>query len=317
MLEHSPAQGVHFQAVRGLEHSLFSSELGKWLKAYLLSCRVDGKSPLTIEHYGRRVGAYIRFTPDKTIQGISAYNVRLFIASLQESQRESSTIHAFYRALHSFFNWLIAENVIEKHPMANIKPCRLTKKTVRPFTDHDIKNLLIVTGGDTFLAMRNRAMILLLLDTGLRLAELASIKLQDIDFNVGVIKILGKGFKERKVRMGQAVQKAILKYLLARKDGHDVLWITEEHHPITQRGIQVTLKRLCHRAEITDAKCGPHTFRHTAAIQCLRNGMGEFTLQLMLGHSTLAMTRRYVSSLSQEDVFKAHQKASPVDNMRL
>ena len=86
---------------------------------------------------------------------------------------------------------------------------------------------------------------------------------------------------------------------------------------MTRDGIQTTIEKLCIRAGISGVKRGAHTFRHTAAIQCLRNGMGEFTLQMMLGHSTLAMTRRYVSSLSQEDVFKAHQKASPVDNMKL
>ena len=76
-------------------------------------------------------------------------------------------------------------------------------------------------------------------------------------------------------------------------------------------------QRLCKQAGITDARPGPHTFRHTAAISCLRNGMGEFALQVMLGHSTLTMTSRYVSEINSEDMYRAHEKASPVDNMRL
>jgi len=117
------------------------------------------------------------------------------------------------------------------------------------------------------------------------------------------------------VRIGQETQKALLKYLLARNDDSDCLGVTEERKPMTKDGIQTTIKVLCRRANIRDAKPGPHTFRHTAAIHCLRNGMGEFTLQMMLGHSTLRMTRHYVSALADEDIIKAHRQASPVDNL--
>ena len=86
---------------------------------------------------------------------------------------------------------------------------------------------------------------------------------------------------------------------------------------MTRGGIQAMVKRLCLLAGIKGVKIGPHTFRHTCAINCLRNGMGEFQLQMMLGHSTLQMTRRYVSSLNADDVIEAHRKASPVDNMRV
>jgi len=89
----------------------------------------------------------------------------------------------------------------------------------------------------------------------------------------------------------------------------------EIHEGDTLAGIQMAIKRLCARAGITGAKRGPHTFRHTAAINYLRNGGSEFTLQIMLGHSTLSMTRRYVSTLGEEDLIKAHQLASPVDNL--
>ena len=84
-----------------------------------------------------------------------------------------------------------------------------------------------------------------------------------------------------------------------------------------QGGIQIAIKRLCLRAGVKDARPGPHTFRHTAAISYLRNGGDLFTLQNMLGHSTLEMTRRYTSSLGTEDMMRVHKKASPVDNMGL
>jgi len=155
------------------------------------------------------------------------------------------------------------------------------------------------------------------LDTGLRLSELAGIQLADVNFDRETIKVMGKGAKERVVRMGKTTQKALLHYLLKRNDDYSCLWVTEERRPLRRAGVQIAIKRLCHRAEITDAKPGPHTFRHTAAINYLRNGGSEFTLQIMLGHSTLEMTRKYVSSLGAEDMIKMHKIASPVDCMSL
>lgn len=153
------------------------------------------------------------------------------------------------------------------------------------------------------------------LDTGLRLTELSNIQLCDINLDRGTINVFGKGSKERLVKIGNVTLKALLHYLILRNDQHSCLWIKEERKPMTRNGIQTTIKRLCKRAEITGVKMGPHTFRHIAAINYLRNGGGEFTLQVMLGHSTLQMTRRYVSSLNAEDMIRIHKMASPVDNM--
>lgn len=126
---------------------------------------------------------------------------------------------------------------------------------------------------------------------------------------------MGKGAKERVVRIGKTTQKAILRYLLMRTDPYPCLWVTEERRPLKGKGVQMAIKRLCHRANIKDTTPGPHTFRHTSAINYLRNGGDVFTLQVMLGHSTLQMTRRYVSTLGADDLFRVHQKASPVDNL--
>jgi len=202
--------------------------------------------------------------------------------------------------------------------MAKIKPPKLEKLLVTPFSRQDIDNLLTLCGGTAFVRVRNRAIVLLFLDTGLRLSELAGIQLGHIDVGRGVIRVLGKGAKERLVRMGTTTQKALLTYVLRRDDSHECLWVTaSRREPMTARAIQVMVKRLCRLAEIDGPKCGPHTFRHTAAINYLRNGGDQFTLQVMLGHSSLEMTRRYVSSLGAEDMMRVHEKASPVDNLGL
>ena len=247
----------------------------------------------------------------------SASSVRLFLLSLQDRQLLPHTVHIYYRSLNTFFSWLETEGLIAKSPMANIKPPKVPRQVIKPFSQQDIENLLLLCSGDKFLDVRNRAMILLFLDTGLRLAEVAGIQLSDINLDNETICVMGKGARERFVRIGKTVQRALLRYLMMRQDEHDCLWVSEERRPMKRDGISTVVKRLCRRADIRGCKLGPHTFRHTAAINYLRNGGGEFTLQIMLGHSTLTMTRRYVSSLGAEDMIRVHRVASPVDNMKL
>lgn len=307
MIDHLTNNRIQTQTIAGLDH------LTDFVRTYLIACKVEGKSPRTIENYNMVLSRYINFDGDS---GPSANQVRQFLLFLQvEEGLSPSTIHIYYRGLKTFFNWLVAEDFLAKSPMANIRAPRIPKLIIKPFSRQDIDNLLLLCSASTFLDQRNRAIILVFLDTGIRLAEMAGIQLPDVSFDHETIRIMGKGAKERVVRIGKTAQKALLKYLLSRDDRHPCLWVTEERKPLTRDGIKIMVKRLCFRAEITDAKPGAHTFRHTFAINFLRNGGDVFSLQIILGHATLAMTRRYVSALGFDDAFIAHQKASPVDRM--
>lgn len=289
------------------------------LNAFLLAGKVGGLAPATLQNYQYHLEAFIRFCSVAGLndtQNITAHHIRLFLLSLQERNSPVSVLD-YYKSTKRFFNWLIEEGFLEESPMQKIKSPRVPKTIIKPFSDEDIKKLLSLCSGERFLDIRNRVLVLLFLDTALRVSEAAKIKLDDIDFNQETIRVMGKGAKERVVRVGKVTQKALLRYLLSRQDTSDYLWVTEEKKPMTKDGLQCTIKVMCLRAGITGVKKGPHTFRHTAAIKYLRNGGDVFTLQIMLGHSTLKMTRRYVASLGADDMIKVHQKASPVDNMKL
>ncbi|MDP4279309.1 MAG: tyrosine-type recombinase/integrase [Dehalococcoides mccartyi] len=320
MKEHSLSTVSYDCLIRNIEHSPASNQLDKLLNFYLVACKVEGKSAATIDTYHRRVGGFVSFCLHENLLIAPAINpqiIRAFLLSLQEKGCSNNTVNAYYRAIQTFFNWLVNEAYITSTPMKTLKPPRLEKKVIRPFTNEDIRRLLSTNAKTDFLSLRNRALILLFLDTGLRLAEVSGIKISDIDFDQETICVFGKGSKERVVRVGKQTQKALLKYLLSRNDNYPGLWLTEEHRPLTIRGVQEAIKKLCYRANIIDAKPGPHTFRHTAAINYLRNGGDEFTLQIMLGHTTLAMTRRYTSTLGTEDMLRVHRQVSPVDNLKL
>jgi len=290
------------------------------LKIFLLTCKVNELSHRTIEDYEQKVGAFIAFCNSqgaKEPDHVTPNHIRVFLLVLRERIKPSS-VHDYYGRINRFFNWLISEGILEHSPFERMKPPRVPKQVIQPFSMEDIRRMLgVVASDNNFRGYRNRAIILTFLDTGLRLSELAAIQIPDIDFNNGIIKVMGKGRKERFVRVGKETQKTMLRYLLMRRDKLPWLWVSDHGDPIKARGIQSLIKRLGKRAGITDARCSPHTFRHSFAVNCLRNGMGEFNLQCLLGHTTLQMTRKYVQSLGASDALSAHEKASPVDNLRL
>lgn len=282
---------------------------------YLITCDVEGKTPWTRDTYTQRVGSFLRSVYPKTEEDITADDIRQFLYSLKQGGLNPSTLNAYYRAIRSYFSWLLREARIKKDPMLNLKAPKIPRVLIKPFSKEDIHALIRETSRPRFLDARNRALVFIFLDTGLRLCEMAQLTLDDVDIKTGVIKVMGKGSKERNVIIQRETRKALWGYLCRRDDSHKALWVSEEKRPMTRDGIRVTIVKLCQRAGISGVKCGPHTFRHTAAIQCLRNGMNVFVLQMMLGHSTLTMVKRYLSYLGMEDLQREHQKASPVDNL--
>lgn len=288
------------------------------LKVFLLSCRVEDLSDSTIQSYERKLSVFVRFCSSIEVTDahhITAHHIRLFLLKLQETCQRVS-IHNYYRAIRRFFNWMVEEGTLSQNPMSSIRLRKPPDKIIQPFRLEQIRDLLLLCDDTKFLGARNKAIILTFLDTGLRLTELASIDIKDVDFDHEIIKVMGKGAKERIVRIGKSTQRAMLRYLLMRSDELSCLWVSEERRPLTHWGIEIMIRKLGKIAGFTGVRCSPHTFRHSFAINCLRNGMGEFNLQILLGHTSLYMTRRYVSTLGAEDSFKAHQKASPVDNMK-
>ncbi len=167
-----------------------------------------------------------------------------------------------------------------------------------------------------FLGSRNRAVVLVLLDTRVRLSELAEMRLSQINFERGWVKVRGKGDKERLVRMGKPTQRALWIYLTWRRVDRDEVWLSEEQTPISAHGIQCLIERLKQRAGVK-GNGSVHRFRHTFALNFLRGGGNPRELQYLLGHTSIDMSMRYVAALGAEDALRAHEKASPVDRMEL
>jgi len=210
---------------------------------------------------------------------------------------------------------------METNPLARLKIPKAPKKVVATFSDLQLGLVLSVIDTSTAEGYRDQVIILTLLDTALRVSELVNIRLNDLWLEEGLIKVAGKGGKERFVPIGKSIQRILWRYISKYRaepatPNCGLLFLTADGRPMTKDRIDKKMSRYGEKAGIKGVRCSPHTLRHTAAVRFLRNGGDVFSLQRMLGHSSLEMTRHYCE-LADVDVKRAHLTASPVDNLML
>ena len=321
-------------------------EAGRSLKllvnGFVLTKQTEGKSPRTVEFYSENLKRFLWYASRQgwsdDIRMVTEWHIREFLGYLANEKRrwglegngsETSqgkvsyaTVHHYFVVLANFFGWVVREGFMAESPMAKIKVAKPKTKVIKPYALEEISRMIAVCDCDyehnaKFLGSRNKAIILVLVDSGVRLSELIGMRLGDVNCSNGNIRVMGKGSKERVVRIGKVAQKARWRYLIHRpENGHKELWLNEEKRPLSCGGVQCFIKRLKERARI-DGSGSVHRFRHTFAVNFLRVDKNVFNLQYLLGHSELEMVRRYTATLGMEDALKAHEKASPVDIMGL
>jgi site-specific recombinase XerD len=224
------------------------------------------------------------------------------------------TLNKYFRALRTFFNWLQSEELIKENPFMRLKAPKLDTKAVQALFPNEIEQLFKICSGKTVLDIRDTAILSMFLDTGLRVSELANLNMEDVNLDTGSILVKnGKGNKQRIVRIGTRAQKALWKYTLYRKGESNKLFLNRSGVPLALNGVKILIKHMGKKANV---KVHPHQLRHTFAISFLRAGGDVFSLQYLLGHSTLQMTQRYLQSLNANDAANAHKKFSPLDNMK-
>jgi len=312
---------------RSVDPSL--SDLTVVIDDFLLSCKLENKSVATINTYADRLHDFLSFLKqdgcELTISRITRLHIRHFLAYLKDkvtprgTRVQPSTVNAYYRCLHRFFKWCVQEMYIkpECFPMLNMETPKFPRSKPKPFSKQDWENLLLLCEGNSFIKIRNRALILVAFDTGLRLAELAGIRVNDLNLETGLIRVIGKGSKERVVRIGLVARKALARYMRFRDNSYPELWQSEERRPLTRDGIQTTIKRLCRSAGIKDARPSPHTFRHSCAFASLANGASIYDLKELFGHSNIQTTQIYLDAYNSMMAAQRHASFSPVDHMSL
>jgi site-specific recombinase XerD len=292
-------------------------------KQFEASCRAKRLSEATVFWYGRMVGEFLAFHPGLQVGQLDRQAAVDFLAAqrgrLTKHGRplSSQTVHGQYRALRSFSAWLAREDFTEGDVLADLEAPKRDKEIIEPLTAEEIRRILDACDRRTDLGARNFALIVSYLDTGLRATELLSVKLKDAHIERGVLKVFGKGAKEREVAFGGETQKILLQYRMMWRP-QDIespyLFVNRDGKPLTWNALRLVLVRVGKRVGVPHLH--PHLLRHTFAITYLESGGDPFTLQRILGHETLEMTNKYVRMASGQ-VLKRHREHSPIDRLGL
>lgn len=244
-------------------------------------------------------------------------------ASTNGGTLSASTVCTMMRVWKVFFNWCFREELIEKNPVARLEFPKVEKKVTPAFADEQAQTMLDSLDLSTEWGFRNYIILLLLFDTGLRRAEVASLRVEDVQANY--VRVSGKGRKERRVgispELSTLLWKYINKYRHPRNPDEPMLFLSigraTKGLPLGRGGLNSLMQRLKEMTGIDDVRLSAHTFRHTFAKMYLEEGGDLFSLSRELGHSDIKTTQRYLEDFSSDNARKHHNEFSPLNRLKV
>lgn len=284
-------------------------------QSFLLDCEARHLSLRTRSFYSEKIAPFLAFLKAQNVttpQGISAPLMRAYLVELQKTHNAGG-VHAHFRSMRCFVRFLVAEGDISPNPLANVRAPKNPQTMIDPVSLDTVTKMLKACKGH--MAERDTAMLLTLLDSGLRAAELVALDIGDLDLISGRVMVKhGKGDKARVVFLGARVRKAILKLLKTRADVSPgaPMWLSDDGKRLTYWGLRQMLSRRALDANVPEPSA--HDFRRAFALLSLRGGCDVYALQKLMGHTDLTVLRRYLAQ-TESDLQAAHAKASPVDKM--
>jgi site-specific recombinase XerD len=292
-----------------------TQSLGELAEAFLLSKRVSGCTEATLYGYRFWLGRF----QQEVGEAVDAVSVRRFFTQLHDRGLAQASLHKAYRVVKTFLRWCVDTGSISQDPMRGFT-IRVPKALPQVPTEEEVRAVLQRCSTVGFIGKRNRALILVLADAGLRASEVLHLLVED--WNPAERSLLirsGKGRKDRVCFLSPTTVRAIREYLSARLQvgREDFLFVNAQNQPLKKRHLLQTFHRLSKRAGLPPhRRIHPHALRHFAATSWLRNGVGLDEVRRLLGHESLATTLRY-SSLVSSDLQAAHKRAGAIERMRL
>lgn len=292
--------------------------LETWIEAFLKDRKAQNMARGTLNFYKSKLTIFYQYCESQEVKQITQIDpnlIREYLFYLESKGHNEGGIHGFYRTLKTFLRWW--ENEVEpegwKNPIKKVKAPRVAIEPLEPVNIEDVRAMMDKCPKSSFLGLRDKAVMLVLLDTGVRAAELLAINLEDIDLVSGEILIRqGKGRKPRNVFIGSKTRKAIRAYLKLRRDTLPNLWINKNHEPLAYWGLKAIVRYRANQANVPIPSI--HSFRRWFALTCLRAGANVYSIQELMGHTDLQVLRRYLKQ-STSDLRREFSKASPVDGM--
>lgn len=311
------------------------------LNAFIQAQDASGHSKATKADYKTVIGLFLRYMGDTykytLIQQIREADIVGWLAHSRNSKNlygrpySSRTISTYSRDMITFFRWLLGHKYISSNPAEQIKETKVEKALIRVFTQDELECLdaacnraadgrSITPDERKMLAARDRAILWLLLSTGIRLSELCGLHFNDIDWDKSMILVKGKGAKERRVPMGSVARQHLNTYIVYWRgtpaDLSESVFLNVFGQPLAPSTVKQVFARLKRIVGITDKRVSAHTCRHWFAVNSIKNGMPSTVLQGLLGHEQLEMINTYVR-LAEQDNRDIYARYSPVDSLEM
>lgn len=275
-------------------------------------------SALTSEAYQQDLQEFFSFLKQEqvtTLEEVEYVHARLFVTQLYNEEKARATISRKISSIRSFFRFLNREFQLNDASFQSLYHPKKESRLPRFFYEEELKMLFEANEGETPKEKRELAILELLYATGIRVSELTSIQLKDVDFSLSILRVMGKGRKERYVPFGQFAHEALQLYvtdarpILMKKQQHDSLFVNMRGEPITARGVRYILNEMVKKTELTTT-IYPHMIRHTFATHLLNQGADLRTVQELLGHASLSSTQVY-THVTKEHLRNTYMNAHP------
>jgi integrase/recombinase XerD len=279
----------------------------------------DGLASASLESYRRDLTAWANWLDrhaGKELLAAERSDIESFLAAQFRSKARATSINRRLSSLRRFYRLHTTQGTLVADPTLRIKSPKLPRRLPKPLSEQQVEALLDAPDIDTTLGLRDRAMLETLYATGLRVSELVGLKRAQVAFDTGVVRVLGKGSKERLVPLGEEAIAWLKRYLasarplLAKNAKTDAVFVTARRAPLTRQAFWQSIKRYAVKADIPTTKLSPHTLRHAFATHLLNHGADLRVVQLLLGHADITTTTIY-THVARERLKQLHAQHHP------
>lgn len=289
------------------------------LKQFIRYIQVEKNFSMhTVREYEHDIEQFLNFLQSENLlkfDGVEYIHARIFVTQLYEAKLARTTISRKISAVRSFFRFLNREFQLDDAPFRSLYHPKKEDRLPSFFYEQELEQLFTANEGDDPKALRNMALLELLYATGMRVSECVSLELKQIDMDYSIVRVMGKGRKERIVPFGQFAHQALSRYIneartkLLKGHTHQKVFVNLRGTELSDRGVRHILKEMMKNAEL-HGKIYPHMLRHTFATHLLNNGADMRTVQELLGHSHLASTQVY-THVTKEHLRSTYMNAHP------
>ncbi|WPK11961.1 tyrosine recombinase XerC [Lysinibacillus louembei] len=296
-----------------------SNQQNEWLHQFIRYVQIEKNfSVHTVREYETDIQHFLTFLQTegiKSLQDVEYIHARLYVTKLYDEKKARASISRKISAIRSFFRFLHREFDLDDSSFRSLYHPKKEERLPNFFYEEELTQLFEANQGQDFQSLRNIALLELLYATGIRVSECTALELSNIDFHYSILRVMGKGRKERIVPFGEYARTALQTYIeearphIMKKTEHSYLFVNMRGGELTPRGVRHILNEMVNKASL-HTKLYPHMLRHSFATHLLNNGADMRTVQELLGHAHLSSTQVY-THVTKEHLRKTYMNTHP------